>query len=197
MTAGRSDIAAFSTSSTYTPGWNDIQEVFFEPPVPAYPPALEAIRWGDAAVIAAGSWFTSTNAVLLAEGVRETLIETKIPIIVILNLVTWERDQKESHGYRAENFIDNLEKLLGRKCDIILYSHFDKHHMPSRARERYARAQMVAFHSFELGEDERLVHAPLRAYTPEGTIVHDIYALRNAFQKEIFPRIKKLKPALV
>ena len=94
-----------------------IKLAFLEPQVTANPKALEAISDSDYIVIGPGDLYTSIVPVLLTNNIKEKLINSRAKIIYILNLMT---KLGQTNDYRALDFINDLQKYLGRSPDYVV-----------------------------------------------------------------------------
>ena len=188
---GESHIAAFARSEEFDPRHQEIRQVFFDPPVVAYPPAVEAIQNAQAVVIAPGSFHTSIMAALAPKGIRAALSDPKIPVVLVLNLMRWER---ETRYHRAESFVADIEAAMGRPCDIVL-ANKNFSGAPRRVLDRYGLSKnefhdyLVMPHSQEFMRDPRMIIESLRGYNEAGSVIHDPAALRRVFEEKILPKI--------
>lgn len=83
------------------------------------PKAREAILAADLVVIGPGSLATSLIPVLLVNGMKETLQETKAKIVYNVNLVT---TPGQTDGYSVIDYVKEIEAYIGRACDAVTYN---------------------------------------------------------------------------
>lgn len=94
-----------------------IKDIYLEPKAKGNPEAIKAIEKSDVIVIGPGDLYTSIIPILIVGGIKEALGKSKAKIIYILNLMT---KLGQTTGYKASDHLQDLEKFLGRKPDIIL-----------------------------------------------------------------------------
>lgn len=130
VTLGRSEVCARLENGRVVRGETNIdrpkhnpslaiKEIFLEPEVEAYPPALRAIREADLVVVGPGDLYSSLAQVLLVEGVSEAVGESEGKIVYLVNLMT---KKGETDGFSVARFTKEIENLLGREVDFALYS---------------------------------------------------------------------------
>lgn len=90
-----------------TPHKAPIAHCYVEPTVPALPEALAAIREADVVIIGPGSFYTTIHAVLVIDGIREALRETKATVVFVMNTTT-QTGQTEHM-----NVVDHVTKIHG------------------------------------------------------------------------------------
>jgi len=100
-----------------------IRNVFLVPHhsdcISVYPPVLEAIKEADYILIGPGDLFTSIIPTLIVPNVKEALQETKGEIVYIINIMT---KFGETHNFKAHDFVEILEGVIGRRVDGIVYN---------------------------------------------------------------------------
>ncbi len=100
-----------------------IRSVFLVPhhanQVNVYPPVLTAIQKAAMIVLGPGDLFTSILPNLIVPGVTEALRKTRAPIYYVLNLMT---KYAETHRFKARDFVIELEKVLERRLDGVVYN---------------------------------------------------------------------------
>ncbi len=92
-------------------GNRKIKEVWLEPAVKINPAAKKAILEADAVIIGPGDLYTSLIPNLLVKGVKEAIKSSKAKVIYFVNLMT---KFGETHGFRASQFVSELEKYIGK-----------------------------------------------------------------------------------
>lgn len=99
-------------------GRRRIVELQVIPSAKLYPPVKEALLSADLIVFGPGDLYTNTIADLVVEGMTEAVKKSKAKTVLVMNLMTKYGD---TFGYRASDFIFDLEKYLGRNVlDFIL-----------------------------------------------------------------------------
>jgi len=101
--------------------------------ITANPPALEAIRKACWVILGPGDLFTSILSNLAVPGVSEALRQTEARLICVMNIMT---KFGETHGFSAPDFVQHLERQMGRNLDAVLGN---TQHPPARIVERYRR----------------------------------------------------------
>jgi len=100
-----------------------IRDVFLVPHhsdhISVYPPALEAIEKGDYVLIGPGDLFTSIIPTLIFPNVKKALQATKGVILYIINIMT---KFGETHNFKAQDFVEKLEEVIGKRVDGIIYN---------------------------------------------------------------------------
>ena len=100
-----------------------IRNVFLVPHhsdhISVYPPALEAIKEADYVLIGPGDLFTSIIPTLIVPNVKKALQATKGVILYIINIMT---KFGETHNFKAQDFVEKLEEVIGKKVDGIIYN---------------------------------------------------------------------------
>lgn len=96
-----------------------IKRIFLEPEVKANPKALQAIKKADLIVIGPGDLFSSLAQILLVKGIPEAIKESKAKKVYVCNLMT---KYGETNNFSVSDFVGEIEKLLGRSLDHVLYN---------------------------------------------------------------------------
>ena len=137
--------------------------------VKVYPPVLTAIRKAAMIILGPGDLFTSILPNLIVPGVTEALRATRAPIYYVLNLMT---KYAETHRFKARDFVIELEKVMGRSLDGIVYNTA----MPSEAlRKAYAqqKAELVKVDQSDGWWQDRHLMAADLLDTTGGIMRHD------------------------
>lgn len=93
-------------------GSRRIVELQTIPQAKIFPPVKKEIAQADLIVFGPGDLYTNTIADLVVEGIIPAIKKTKAKVVFVMNLMTKYGD---SFGYKASDFISDLEKYLGRK----------------------------------------------------------------------------------
>ncbi len=120
-----------------------IESLSYKEGVMLNPHAHQAIMNADVIILGPGNYYCSILPNLIVEGCREVLQETKAKVIFPVNLTN-----KHGHtlGWKANEYVQDIEKYLGREVDIILMNN-------------------------ELPSEEQLIHYKLRE--GDGVLVVD------------------------
>lgn len=92
-----------------------IKKIWLEPDAYIYGDAGRAIREADLVVVCAGEIYGSIIPHFLVKGVKEAIEQSK-KIVCVCNLVT----KQGTYGFRAGDFVSEIEKYLGKKFDYII-----------------------------------------------------------------------------
>jgi len=91
-----------------------------EPAAQANPIALQAIMEADVVAIAPGDLYTSLGPVLVAQGYRQALRDTKAKVVYVCNLVT---KKGQTDGFSAQTHAAEIERFVGEPViDVLLYN---------------------------------------------------------------------------
>lgn len=175
--AGETNIDNLARNPLWSPDIHGIKKIFLRPNVRVWSKVAEAIREADRIVICPGDLYSSILPVLLPKDMKGALRGAKARIIVILNIVT---KRGETDGYHAEDIVREIENMMGRPCDAILYNEAP---IPKAVLARYRAERKVRLMTQELKNDPRLVRFPLLGIAPEGYAYHDPRLLARAFKK--------------
>lgn len=100
-----------------------IRDVFLVPhhceEIHVYPPVVKAIAESDYVLLGPGDLFTSIIPNLIVPGVAKALCETRAQLLYISNIMT---KYGETHQFQAPDFVNRLEKAIGRSMDGIVYN---------------------------------------------------------------------------
>lgn len=107
---GETEIADRGAHDDSTRALPPIRNVRLEPPVPACPRALDAIRCADLIVIGPGDLYTSILPTLLVEGVSKAIVLSHARKVYVCNLTT---TRGVTDGFRAVDFVREIQRYLG------------------------------------------------------------------------------------
>lgn len=111
LTNGKS-IKGESNLDNYKPAsWVGVKKVWLQPEALINPKARQAILTADCIIFCPGDFYTSLIPNILVKGVKESLKKTKANIVYFVNLMT---KYSETAGFKASDFLINLEKYLGK-----------------------------------------------------------------------------------
>ncbi len=177
---------AISESATAS---NPIADIRLAEHLPVTAAALEAIREADLIVLGPGNLYSSTIAALLGAGMQEALQGSRARVVYVANLFT---KAGETDGYTLARCVGEVERYAGRPMDVIyvhdgLFAH--------DVVEWYAREDEHPMKD-DLGEDVRVVHAPLASVNVVPPIPND--PIRRSLMRHDPERVCAiLKPLLV
>ena len=95
----------------------EIAELFLDPIVDASQEAIIAVKKADAICIGPGSLYSSVLSNFLPNGIRNSLSQSKAPILFIANLLTEGTRMKE---YGAAQLSKVVESMIGRKLSAVI-----------------------------------------------------------------------------
>ena len=166
VTRAKAELSARLPDGTVISGEHAIDEadfekagpvaLFYKNEIPLNELAKEAIQNADYIIVGPGDLYTSLVPNFIVQGFREAISGTKARIILPLNLTN-----KQGHNmlWRASDYVNNIEKYLGRKADFIVLNN----EMPSREQiEQYkAEERGNVLITDDLGADKRAIRTPL------------------------------------
>jgi uncharacterized cofD-like protein len=115
-----------------------IVRLFLVPPSTANPLAVAAIERADAIVIGPGDLYTSILPNLLVAGVSDAINHSRAIKVYVCNLMT---KHGETDGYRASDFVREVQRYLGVKQSIDHVIVNDSSALPQHLLRRYALAR--------------------------------------------------------
>ena len=98
------------------PGTEKIKKLWLKPEAFIYRESAQAIREADLIIICPGDLYASILPNFLINGFKESIKQSKAKIVYVCNLVT----KQGTHNFKASNFVQEIEKYLGRKIDFII-----------------------------------------------------------------------------
>lgn len=111
-----------------------IDKVWLSPSAEINPEAKKALLVADLIIIGPGDLYTSLIPNLLVRGVSETIKKSKAKKVYVCNLMT---KYGETHGFRAEDFISEIERYLGK--NVLDYAVFNRRSPPASILARYKK----------------------------------------------------------
>lgn len=109
-----------------------IKDLRLEPEALPFEKTLEAISEADFIIIGPGDLYTSLIPNLLVPEVSKTICISSAKKIYIVNLMT---KYGQTYGFKANDFVDEVEKYLGKDClDFVL---INNQKLPQDIIERY------------------------------------------------------------
>lgn len=123
----------------------NIKNIYYKNPVKINDKARQAILQADNIIFCPGNFYCSIVPNLIVEGFRQAITETNATLIMIVNL---ENFKKHTDGWKVSDYVDELERYIGRPVDFILVNN----------EERKIEN--------DLKEDKRVVESPLLSREP-------------------------------
>ncbi len=131
-----------------------ISRLFLDPPVDAYPQAINAIKQADIICIGPGSFYTSVMPNFLPVGIVDAVRDSSAPLFFICNLVTEGSGMKDCNPL---TYASILEDIIGRRIFGIIANNA----LPSEAAiQKYSQEGKSLILPGEFS-DARIVSAPL------------------------------------
>jgi uncharacterized cofD-like protein len=151
---GETNIDTLAQNPLWNPQVHSISDIYLKPQVSASKQVTDAVLQADYIVVCPGDLYSSIIPVLLPKGMKEAFKNTQAKIVLILNIMT---KQGETDNYTANDFIEKLEKYIGKKADVIVYNNAQ---ISDEVLARYSLERKVELEKFDKN-DKRLVPAPL------------------------------------
>ena len=98
-------------------GGKRIVKLGFTKPAHLYPKVRQALLEADLIVFCPGDLYTSLLPNLIVNGMKNTLVRAKAPLVYITNLMT---RYSQTDNYSAADHVGVVEKYAGRRLDKIL-----------------------------------------------------------------------------
>lgn len=130
----------------------------------------------DYIVLCPGDFYGSLLCNFLVDGFKESIKKSKAKIIYYPNIMT---KAAETASFKLSDFINILEKYLGKPVDYILYNN----KFPNKKLlDKYFKDEKAEFVVNDLGPgDKRVIELPL--LKESGVIRHDAKLILNSFKK--------------
>jgi len=137
--------------------------------VRVYPPVIKAIEEAELILLGPGDLFTSILPNLVVPGVTEALLATRAPLYYVINIMT---KYGETHRFKARDFVAELENVLRRRLDGIIYNTARPDEALLRAYAEQKAEFVVVDRSDDWWADRRVMSADLLD-TTGGVVRHD------------------------
>lgn len=111
-----------------------IEKVWLEPEARMNPSVKRVLHAADLIVLGPGDLYTSLIPNLLVKGVAQAIAESKAKKVYVANLMT---KFGETGGFRAEDFLREIEKYLGE--DVLDFAVFNKKKPSAAVLTRYKK----------------------------------------------------------
>ena len=150
--------------------------------ISVFPPVLDRIAEAEVILIGPGDLYTSIIPNLLVPGVREALQRSSAQIVYIANIMT---KFGETDGYHVEDFVDEIERHIGRAVDKVLCN---DRCPPEHILRRYATQKSSAVQFRDMSEaQQRFPLLCCDLLDTDGDIVrHNSQSLSVTLQRELF-----------
>jgi uncharacterized cofD-like protein len=203
ITKNKAELSVMLTDGKIILGENKIQDaniqgagiknIYYKNEVELNDNAREAILKADYIIIGPGNYYCSVVPSFIVNGFKDAIIESKAKIILPINLTN-----KLGHttGWKVSNYVNDVEKYLGRLVDIILVNNEE----PSAEQiERYKLEEGDGVLIADDFKDGRVVRDALLSrvipqkikgdFSPNtrGFIRHDSEKLAECLKKIIHP----------
>ena len=176
--SGETNIDTLAKNPLWNPGVHSILDIYLKPKVAVSQLATEAIEQADYIIVTPGDLYSSIIPTLLPEGMGEVMQKSSAKIILILNIMT---KQGETDNYTAADFVEKIEKYIGKKVDKIIYNDAV---IPDDILLKYSLERKIELGSFKDIADPRLIKVPLAIISKSKQIRSD-----PAFIKETIKEI--------
>ncbi len=164
--SGETNIDTIAKNPLWNPNVHSISNIYLKPEVRASRSALDALRTADYIVVCQGDLYSSIIPVLLPKGVKRAVQRSGAKVLLILNIMT---KRGETDNYTETDFIQNIEKHLGRKADFIICNDAP---IPDGILLKYSLESKVVLGARRGARDRRMISAPL-AMIADGQIFSD------------------------
>ena len=166
-----------------------IRDVYLVPhhsdQVRVYAPVIKAIEDAELILLGPGDLFTSILPNLIVPGVTEALLSARAPLYYVINIMT---KYGETHRIKARDFVAELENVLRRRLNGIVYNTARPDETLLRAYAEQKAEFVVVDRSDDWWADRRVVAADLLD-TTGGVVRHDsrkLAALVEELARELF-----------
>lgn len=171
--AGEANIDTIAKNPLWNPDFHSISDVYLKPAVQASRLARHAIEDTDYLIVCPGDLYSSILPVLLPSGIRESIVRSKAKIILILNIMT---KKGETDNYTANDFIERIERRLGRKADHILYNIAP---IPEDILLKYSLEKKVELAASDAVKDPRIIPCHLAMVDESDQILSNTEVIRE------------------
>jgi uncharacterized cofD-like protein len=94
-----------------------IKRAYLEPSVKSHENAIKRILESDTIIVGPGDLYTSLIPILLTEGMKEAIQQSKAKIIYVLNLMT---KNGQTTDYKGSDHVNDIAEYAGRVPDIVI-----------------------------------------------------------------------------
>jgi uncharacterized cofD-like protein len=171
--SGETNIDTIAKNPLWHPDIHSISDIYLKPQVRASAATVRAVSEAQYIVICPGDLYSSIIPVLLPAGMKVAIKKAKAKIILILNIMT---KKGETDNYTAADFVETIERHLGRKADYIISNNAP---IPRAALLKYFVERKVELGSFRDTNHGRLHAVPMAMVTSENQIYSDPAIIRK------------------
>lgn len=143
-----------------------IMRVWLEPKARPNPRAVDAIQNADLIVVGPGDLYTSILPNLLVNSIANAIKTSRAKKVYVLNLMT---KFGETHGFAAQDFVDVLEKYLGKDIFHTIIVNNKRPHAALLRKYKKERAFLVDCYfgkDFSMKNKNRVICADLLRQGP-------------------------------
>jgi len=153
-----------------------VKKVWLQPRCRANPKAIAAIKKAHLIVIGPGDVYTSILPNFLVSGITEAVKKSKAKKVYVCNLMT---KFGETHGFSAKDFVDTLEKYIGKNVLDYVFLNTKR---PSSARIKRYEKEQAKFVKCEKGDFKDTSYKVIirDLLRPSGFVRHDSAKLARA-----------------
>lgn len=170
---GETNIDNIAQNPLWNPTVHSIVDIYLKPKAKASSFVTEEVSRADYIVISPGDLYSSLIPTLLPEGMSDSIKNSKAKIVIILNIMT---KMGETHNFTANDFIEQIEKYLGRKADYIICNNIS---IPGEVLINYSLENKVELGKLIDEVDKRIIFAPLASVNEKNQILTDPVVLRD------------------
>ena len=174
--SGETNIDTIAKNPLWNPNVHSISRIYLKPEVRASRSVLDALRKADYIVVCQGDLYSSIIPALLPKGIRGAVRGCDAKVLLMLNIMT---KRGETDNYTETDFIENIEKHLGRKADVIIRNDAP---IPDDILLKYSLESKAVLGSIRGRRDPRIISAPL-ALIADGQIFSDPRVIRRTLEK--------------
>ena len=179
---GETNIDTIAKNPLWNPSVHAIADIYLKPEVRASRAAVRAIEESEYVIVCPGDLYSSIVPTLLPRGIKTAIQKSKSRIILIINIMT---KRGETDNYTAVDFIESIEKRLGRKADYVMCNNAS---IPNETLVKYSLESKAVLPPLRRADDPRAIPVPLALVTDEGQVYSDPdvmrKAIRNIFVKD-------------
>ena len=175
--SGETNIDTIAKNPLWNPDIHSISDIYLKPEVTASTNVLNSLENSDYIIICPGDLYSSIIPVLLPRGVKESIQKSSAKIILIVNIMT---KKGETDNFTATDFLQKIEKYLGKAATYILYNDAP---IPNEVLLKYALEQKVEVVSLAGVKHAEVIAVPMASISDDQQIVSSPEVLRDALLK--------------
>jgi uncharacterized cofD-like protein len=179
--SGEANIDTLAKNPLWNPLIHSISDVYLKPKVKASKLAIDAVARADYLIVCPGDLYSSVIPTLLPGGMQGAIRSSQAKIVLILNIMT---KKGETDNYTATDFIEKIEKYLGRPATHIIANNAP---IPENVLLQYSLEQKIEFDTQRNTSDLRILSTPLAEVSEEGHVLTSPQKLRGAIEQILRP----------